>query len=113
LSKIASGTVMAFGGAILGIGLTYLYGLMIGRSLGAESVGLYFLALVIMQLANAICRLGLPEGLLRFVAIRHGEGDVSRVKGDILSALMIVGTEWTGRHRFLHESPAQRLEDRL
>jgi O-antigen/teichoic acid export membrane protein len=90
LGKIASGTAIAFGGALLGNGLAYLYGLIIGRALGAESVGLYFLGLVIMQLTNAVCRVGLPEGLLRFVAIHNGEGDLSRVKGHILAAMLVV-----------------------
>jgi O-antigen/teichoic acid export membrane protein len=90
LGKIASGSAMTFGGALFGNGLAYCYGLMIGRSLGAESVGLYFFGLVIMQLVNAVCRVGLPEGLLRFVAIRHGEGDLSRVKGHIFAAMLIV-----------------------
>lgn len=90
LGRIASGTAMAFSGALFGNGLAYVYGLMIGRSLGAESVGLYFLGLVIMQLANAVCRVGLPEGLLRFIAIAHGKGDLSRVKGHVLSAMFVV-----------------------
>jgi hypothetical protein len=40
LSKIASGRLMAFTGAFLGNGASYVYGLIIGRLLGAEVLGL-------------------------------------------------------------------------
>jgi O-antigen/teichoic acid export membrane protein len=89
LKKLASGTGLAFLGAVLGNLLFYLYGVMIGRFLGAETVGLYFLALVLMQFVAAICRVGLPEGLLRFIAIYHGQGDFPRLKGLVRSAVLL------------------------
>jgi O-antigen/teichoic acid export membrane protein len=89
LKKLATGTSLAFIGSILGNGLAYLYGIIIGRFLGAEILGLYFLALVVMQLANAMCRIGLPEGLLRFIAIHTGSGDYPRAKATILSAIFL------------------------
>jgi O-antigen/teichoic acid export membrane protein len=84
LQKLATGSALAFGGAVIGNGLTYLFGLSMGRLLGAESVGFFFLALILMQLAGSVCRVGLPDGLLRFVSIRAGEGNLSTVKGTIL-----------------------------
>jgi O-antigen/teichoic acid export membrane protein len=87
LRTIAAGTVTAFGGAILGNGIAYFYGLLIGRFLGAEVLGLYFLGLILMQIANAVSRIGLPEGLLRFVAIHSGNGDLPRVKGTIVAGI--------------------------
>jgi O-antigen/teichoic acid export membrane protein len=89
LKKLATGTSLAFVGSVLGNGLAYLYGIIIGRFLGAEILGLYFLALVVMQLANAICRIGLPEGLLRFIAIHMGSGDYPRAKATIFSAIFL------------------------
>jgi O-antigen/teichoic acid export membrane protein len=89
LKKLATGTSLAFIGSVLGNGLAYLYGIIIGRFLGAEILGLYFLALVVMQLANAICRIGLPEGLLRFIAIHMGSRDYPRAKATILSAIFL------------------------
>jgi O-antigen/teichoic acid export membrane protein len=89
LQKLATGSALAFGGAVLGNGLTYLFGLIMGRFLGAETVGLYFLALVLMQLASSLCRFGLPDALLRFVAIRVGEGNLSKLKGSILFSIAV------------------------
>jgi O-antigen/teichoic acid export membrane protein len=42
-----------------------------------------------MQLASSLCRVGLPDGLLRFVAIRVGEGNLSKVKGSILFSIAV------------------------
>jgi len=90
LGQLVTGTALAFSGAVLSSGLMYLYGIVIARFLGAEEVGLFFLALVTMQIISAVCRVGLPEGLLRFVSIYMGKGDSPRVKGTILSAVLIV-----------------------
>jgi len=87
LRNLAIGTVMAFSGAIVGNGIAYVYGLIIARSLGAEELGLFFLALITMQFLSAACRLGLPDGLLRFVAIHVGEGNLPRVKATFLCAV--------------------------
>jgi O-antigen/teichoic acid export membrane protein len=91
LQKLATGSALAFGGAVMGNGLTYLFGLSMGRLLGAESLGLFFLALIVMQLLGSLCRVGLPDGLLRFVSIRAGEGNLSRVKGSILFSAILAG----------------------
>jgi O-antigen/teichoic acid export membrane protein len=89
LAKIATGTTMAFSGAVLGNGIAYLFGLVFGRALGAEALGLYFLAQILMQFANAACRIGLPEGLLRFVAVHLGNQDLPKVKGTVIGALTL------------------------
>jgi O-antigen/teichoic acid export membrane protein len=89
LTKIATGTALAFSGAVLGNGIAYLFGLVLGRALGAEALGLYFMAQIIMQFANAASRLGLPEGLLRFVAVHLGNQDFSKVKGTVIGALTL------------------------
>lgn len=89
LSKIATGTALAFAGAVFGNGITYLYGLIIARLLGVDAVGLYFLALVVMQFASAVCRAGLPEGVLRFVAIHNGRDDALRVNGTIIASILV------------------------
>jgi O-antigen/teichoic acid export membrane protein len=92
LQKLATGSALAFGGAVLGNGLTYLFGLVMGRTLGPEVVGLYFLALILMQLAGTLSRLGFGDGLLRFVAIHAGEASTARVKGSILFTLALATT---------------------
>jgi O-antigen/teichoic acid export membrane protein len=92
LKTLATGTGAAFVGAVLGNAFVYLNGVVIGRLLGAEVLGLYFLGSVVLQIANAVCRVGLPEGLLRFVAIHNAQGDLSRLKGTVLSAVALAAT---------------------
>jgi O-antigen/teichoic acid export membrane protein len=92
LQKLATGSALAFGGAVVGNGLTYLFGLSMGRLLGAETVGLFFLGLILMQLAGSFCRVGLPDGLLRFVSIRAGEGSLSTIKGTILFSTFLAAS---------------------
>jgi len=86
LKVIASGALLAFGGSVFGNFLTYAYGVVIAIYLGAEGVGLYFLGLVLMQFLSAVCRVGLSEGLLRFVAIHVGNRDVARTRSTIATA---------------------------
>jgi O-antigen/teichoic acid export membrane protein len=89
LQNLATGSALAFGGALAGNGLTYLFGVMMGRLLGADAVGHYFLALVLMQLAGTFCRLGFADALLRFVAIDAAAGRGSRVKGTVRFTLTV------------------------
>lgn len=89
LGLIASGSAMNLAGAVFGNGLMYLFGVVIGRSAGVETVGLFFLALGAMQFANAVCRIGLPEGLLRFVPIYLSGGDLPRLKGVVVGAVLL------------------------
>lgn len=91
LKRLVSGTALAFGGAVLGNGLVYVLGLVIARLLGPEAVGFYFLGLLTMQLASACCRLGLAEGILRYVAVNVGVGDMARARQTIFSAITVAG----------------------
>jgi O-antigen/teichoic acid export membrane protein len=101
LKTLATGTGAAFLGSVFGNAFVYLNGVVIGRLLGAEILGLYFLAFVVLQIANAVCRLGLPEGLLRFVAIHSAQGDLSRLKGTVLSTIALAATTSTVAAAFL------------
>ncbi len=92
LKKLVSGTALAFAGAVLGNGVVYLLGVLIGRLLGADGVGFFFLGLVMMQLASSVCRMGLAEGILRFVSIAIGKGEPEQALKTIVSSVMIAGT---------------------
>lgn len=91
LGAMLTGTTLAFAGGVLGNGLFYVFGLVIARTLGAGPVGLFFLAAIFMQMASTTFRIGLPEGLLRFLSIHRGRGDAERLRGDALTA-MTAGT---------------------
>jgi len=52
----------------LGAGLAFGLNVAIGRLLGAEGAGLYFLALSIVTIATVLTRFGMDNSLLRFIA---------------------------------------------
>jgi O-antigen/teichoic acid export membrane protein len=91
LKKLVSGTALAFGGTVIGNGVVYLLGVVMGRFLGAEVVGLYFMGLVIMQIAAAVSRMGMAESILRFVPVYVSSQDYGKARGTILLAVMIGG----------------------
>jgi O-antigen/teichoic acid export membrane protein len=64
---LGAGASVALGGALAGSGLTYLTGLVVSRLVGAELLGVYFLAIIWLTLGSTIGRLGLSDALLRFV----------------------------------------------
>jgi O-antigen/teichoic acid export membrane protein len=88
--RLVKGTTLAFGGSVLGNSSLYLFGLFVARALGAEGVGYFFLGLVLMQAVSAVSRIGLPDGLLRFVSIHHSMEDHAHVRGSIRTASFIV-----------------------
>ena len=65
----------------LGAGLAFALNAMIGRLLGVEGTGLYFLALSVAMIAAVIARMGLDNALLRFVAVNATKQDWGRVGG--------------------------------
>ena len=62
--KLLAGTSYAFSGSLISNGLIYVFGIVFARIFGAKNAGLFFLALVTMQILSAICRVGLPEGVI-------------------------------------------------
>ncbi len=87
LSIIAKGATISFTGKILGGGIQYLYIILIARLLGVEFFGLFMLGVTIINLAGIFCRLGLDNGVLRYVPLYNGMGDSERVKGAIVQSL--------------------------
>jgi O-antigen/teichoic acid export membrane protein len=91
LKKLVSGTAFAFAGQVIGNALVYILGIVIGRFLGVDAVGFYFLGLVMMQLASAVSRMGLAEGILRFVSISMGQKDPEKARETIVASVTIAG----------------------
>jgi O-antigen/teichoic acid export membrane protein len=60
-----------------------------GRLLGAESVGYYFVALILMQLCASLSRIGLSDGLLRYLPIYIGENDAGRANGIVVFSISV------------------------
>jgi O-antigen/teichoic acid export membrane protein len=90
LGEIASGSALAFGGAGISTALTYLQGIVIGRFLGPETLGLYFLAFGAMQVLSAVCRVGMAEGLTRFIPALAMRGDLPALRGSLIFGVTLV-----------------------
>ena len=89
---IAKGAGIAFVCIIIGSGLRYLFQVIVARNMGPELFGLFFLGFAIFKVSSMITELGLPTGILRFIAIFDGEQDKSRVKGTIYLSIFAVLT---------------------
>ena len=66
--EVINGAAIALVLKVLGAGLTFLFNLVLARTLGAEGAGLYFLALTVTTIATVFGRMGLDNTLLRFTA---------------------------------------------
>jgi len=86
---IARGAGIVFAGTIIGSGLRYIFQVIAARNLGAQFFGIFFLGFAVFKVAGMVSELGLPNGLLKYVALYRGEGDQRRVKGMIILAVRI------------------------
>jgi len=80
---IAKGAGITFVGMIIGSGLRYIFHVIVARNLGPELFGLFFLGFATFKIASILAELGLPNGVVRYVAIFNGQNDKKRVKGII------------------------------
>jgi len=81
MAEVLRGAGLAFVLRGVGAGLAFLLNVVIGRMLGAEGAGLYFLALSVVSIGAVITKLGLDKTLLRFVAAGASTADWNRVVG--------------------------------
>ena len=65
----------------IGIGVTFLVHVLLGRSLGSEAFGVYAHAWAWVQLLMIFGRAGLGTSSLRFVSAFHGQQDWARLRG--------------------------------
>lgn len=69
--RIAAAFVIQMAGA----GLAFLFSVMLARLIGVAGVGLYFLAITLVNIGATIARLGLENAGLRFASIAYSQGD--------------------------------------
>ncbi|PKO87642.1 MAG: hypothetical protein CVU16_15330 [Betaproteobacteria bacterium HGW-Betaproteobacteria-10] len=81
LVEVLRGAGLAFVLRGIGAGLAFALNVVIGRMLGAEGAGLYFLALSVVSIGAVVTKLGLDNTLLRFIAAGASVADWSRVIG--------------------------------
>lgn len=73
LDLIAKSSVIVFLGIAVSKALTYVYRILIARSFDPEVYGLFALALMVVSIALMIAGIGLPDGLLRYLAFYRGK----------------------------------------
>ena len=101
LVSIASGSTLFFGGTLFGLGLNYLYTIVLARLLGASQFGLYALGLGVFSLLSVIAIGGLDSALLRFIPTSHGTGDAPRINRLVRATFVLatfVRSILVGRH---------------
>ncbi len=83
---IAKGAGIVFSGIIIGSGLRYVFQIITARNLGPELFGLFTIGFAVFKIASILAELGLPNGLVRYIAVFSGEKDKKRVKGVITAS---------------------------
>jgi O-antigen/teichoic acid export membrane protein len=66
--------VFAFGTQAAGVGLSFLFNILLARLLGASDTGIYFLCVTVLSICATIARLGLDNAVLRFASVAYNKG---------------------------------------
>lgn len=74
VGQIARGAGIGLGGNIVYYAISYLFGILVARQVGAEQYGLYTLGVTAVSLMSRLAIVGLDRGLMRFASISRGEG---------------------------------------
>lgn len=80
LKTIAANSSQAFILKMLHVPLVFMTNLVIARLFGPKLMGVYFIALNMVAITSALCKLGLDIGLLRFTATLKSEGRIGDLK---------------------------------
>ena len=80
-AEVMRGAATAFVLRGIGAGLAFVLNVAIGRLLGAEGAGLYFLALSIVTIVTVLTRFGMDNSLLRFIASSVALDQWTRARG--------------------------------
>ena len=91
IGQIARGAGVGLGGNVIYYAVSYLFGILVARQIGAENFGLYTLGVTVVTLASRITVAGLDRGLMRYASISRGEGQGSALRHLSLVALAIGG----------------------
>ena len=72
-SLVAGQAGFAFAGLLFGQLMRFGYNLVVARLLGVEALGIYALAIAVMQVAELVALSGNDVTLLRFVNLNHND----------------------------------------
>lgn len=81
LYELVRGTVIAFALRGVAAGSEFAFTVLLGRILGADGAGVYFLAFTVALIGTVVGRLGLDNALVRHVASNAAAADWDAVKG--------------------------------
>lgn len=89
VGRVARGAGVSSFGQGVGKVLGFLTQLALAWMFGAAQYGYYVLGVTVVQLANILSQIGMDNGVVRYVARYHAEGDVARVRGTIIQAVRV------------------------
>ena len=79
LGEMLSGGAQNFSLQVFGIGAQYVFVSMVARGFGAEAMGIFAIALVLLRVSSMTSRLGLDSAMVRFVSVFWSRGDQVKV----------------------------------
>lgn len=88
--SVAKGGGIVFVGSVIGKLFSFIINIILGRSLGPASYGLYALGISVIGVVSKLAFLGVPNGLLRFGAAFIGDDEKKKFKGLLLSSSAIM-----------------------
>jgi len=105
LTRIAKGAVVTFGLTVVGLGLNYLYNILMARWLGPSLFGAYNAGLAVFNIVGLLALLGLDNAVLRYLPVVQPAalGPLARditVLG-ILSSVLIGTLTYAGHSWFI------------
>ena len=90
--KLLKGVLLAFTLRAMGAACAFALNVVIGRLLGAEGAGLYYLALSVSSIVAVIARLGMDHAALRLIAAEIANED----NGERASSVLVQAIKVTG-----------------
>ncbi len=91
LTAAKSGGIVFFG-EMFAYASRFVFGIIVARSLGAAGYGLYDLGVTVALTLTYAALLGLPEGIVRFLSIAHGERDEASIWGILQTSGALAGS---------------------
>jgi len=90
LKLIVKSSLIVFIGVGLSKIFTYLYRVIIARYFGPEIYGIFSLAMMVSGAFIALASFGLPDGILRYIAIFRGKKQTEKIKYSIKFSLYLL-----------------------
>lgn len=90
--QLLKGVALAFALRVVGAACAFALNVVIGRLLGVQGAGLYYLALSVSSIGAVIARLGMDHATLRFVAAEIADDNWNRAAGVLVQAIKLTAT---------------------